>query len=118
MRAAERPFVKFAEAEQQHYAQRDRQTLERVLFFAWFAGRFGDINEISWPELLGALDIIVTPPQVEVRDPEKETRVRQILNAAMSAYASAAGSGLPRSPRCGLRFVGLDDSVFDLACRR
>ncbi len=28
------------------------------------------------------LDITITPPQVEVRDPEKETRVRQILNAA------------------------------------
>ena len=52
------------------------------MFFAWFAGRFGDLDEITWPEIRDSLEIVVTPPQVEVRDPEKETRVRQILNAA------------------------------------
>ncbi len=76
---AETPFVKYAESQQQYYAQRDRKTLWRVLRFAWSAGRFGDV---PWPTLRKALEITVTPPQIEVRDPEKETRVRQMLHKA------------------------------------
>ena len=76
---AETPFVKYAESQQQFYAQRDRKTLWRVLWFAWSAGRFGDV---PWTTLRQALEITVTPPQIEVRDPEKETRVRQMLHEA------------------------------------
>ncbi len=76
---AETPFVKYAESQQQFYAQRDRQTLWRVLRFAWSAGRFGDV---PWPTCERPSQITVTPPQIEVRDPEKETRVRQMLHKA------------------------------------
>jgi hypothetical protein len=74
---AESPFVKFAESQQQFYAQRDRRTLERVLWFAWQAGRFGDAE---WVDIKRSVQIIVTPPQIEVRDPEKETAVRKTLH--------------------------------------
>jgi hypothetical protein len=76
---AESPFVKFAESQQQFYAQRDRRTLERVLWFAWQAGRFGDAE---WVDIKRSVQIIVTPPQIEVRDPEKETAVRKMLHDA------------------------------------
>ena len=57
------------------------------------SGRFG---EVPWPTLRQAIDIQVTPPQIEVRDPEKETRVRQILNSAgiLSRHTWAAQESL------------------------
>jgi hypothetical protein len=76
---AETPFVKYAESQQQFYARRDRKTLWQVLKFGWQAGRFGNV---PWAFIKRSLDITVTPPQIEVRDPEKETKVRQMLHAA------------------------------------
>ncbi len=76
---AETPFVKYAETQQQYYARRDKRTLERVLWFAWTAGRFGDA---PWPLVRRSLDITITPPQVEVRDPEKKSRQELPQSAA------------------------------------
>jgi hypothetical protein len=50
-----------------------------VLWFAWTAGRFGDVE---WGTLKRSLRNDVTPPQIEVRDPEKETSVRKTLHDA------------------------------------
>jgi hypothetical protein len=90
---AETPFVKYAQSQQHFYAQRDRKTLWRVLRFAWSAGRFGDV---PWPTVRQAVDIQVTPPQIEVRDREKETRVRQMLHQAgiLSRHTWSAQEGL------------------------
>jgi hypothetical protein len=90
---AESPFVKFAEAQQQFYAQRDRRTLERVLWFAWLGGRFGDAE---WSDIKRSVQIVVTPPQIEVRDPEKETAVRKTLHDAgiLSRKTWSAQEGL------------------------
>ena len=90
---AESPFVKFAESQQQFYAQRDQRTLKRVLRFAWSAGRFGDV---PWSLVERSVEIIVTPPQTEVRDPEKETHVRAMLHNAgvLSRKTWSAQEGL------------------------
>jgi hypothetical protein len=40
-----------------------------VLWFAWQAGRFGDAE---WHVIKRSVQITVTPPRIEVRDPEKE----------------------------------------------
>ncbi len=90
---AETPFVKYAETQQQYYARRDKRTLERVLWFAWTAGRFGDV---PWRLVQRSVDITITPPQVEVRDPEKETRVRKMLHDAgvLSRQTWSAQEGL------------------------
>ncbi len=77
---AETPFVKYAESQQQFYARRDRRDAlasalvrleRRPLRRRAVAG-----------SAASSLEITVTPPQIEVRDPEKETRVRQMLHAA------------------------------------
>ena len=90
---AESPFVKFAESQQQLYVRRDQRTLKRVLWFAWSAGRFGDV---PWSLVEQSIEITVTPPQIEVRDPEKETRVREMLNKAgiLSRKTWSAQEGL------------------------
>ncbi len=90
---AESPFVKYAEAQQQIYSRRDRRTLERVVWFAWLAGRFGSV---SWPEVVRNIVINITPPQIEVRDPAKETAVRKTLCDAgvLSKQTWSAQEGL------------------------
>ena len=90
---AESPFVKFAESQQQFYARRDKRTLKRVLWFAWSAGRFGDV---PWWLVEQSVEITVTPPQIEVRDPEKETQVRAMLHNAgiLSRKTWSAQEGL------------------------
>ena len=90
---AESPFVKFAESQQKFYARRDNRTLKCVLWFTWSAGRFGDV---PWWLVEKSVEITLTPPQIEVRDPEKETRVREMLNKAgiLSRKTWSAQEGL------------------------
>jgi hypothetical protein len=76
---AESPFVKATQVRQWRLILSHLRILWKVLWFAWRAERFG---AISWEALLEAIDIQVEPPQVSIRDPDKETARRKVLRDA------------------------------------
>jgi hypothetical protein len=90
---AESPFVRAAEARQQSCVRSHLRILRRVVWFAWRAGRFGDI---AWPELLLRVRLEAEPPGVAVRDPDKENNRWKLLvdGGAMAVSTWAAKMGL------------------------
>lgn len=76
---AESPFVKATQVRQSRLIRSHLRILWKVLEFAYRAGRFG---QIPWQTLLARLEIQVEPPQVAVRDPDKETARRKVLRDA------------------------------------
>ncbi|ANS03339.1 hypothetical protein [uncultured Mediterranean phage uvDeep-CGR2-KM19-C37] len=75
---AESPFIKFAMAEQQFYAEGFEGLLWKVLKIAHHFGRCG--SKISFPQLKRLIKIQTTTPRVHVRNRLQETQVNQILH--------------------------------------
>jgi hypothetical protein len=70
------PFHKACEAAQSEEKQSHSRVLWRVVWFAWSAGVLGDI---PWPKLRASVDIQIEPPQIEIRDADKETERRKTM---------------------------------------
>lgn len=70
------PFHKACEAAQHEEQQSHSRVLWRVVWFAWSAGILGDI---PWPQLRASVEIQIEPPQIEIRDADKETARRKIM---------------------------------------
>lgn len=79
---AESPWVKATQARQAYFAIPQIKILERVLWFAFNAGRLRNLSIRSLAEFREAVEIVATPPQVEVRDVGKETDRNDKLNQA------------------------------------
>lgn len=73
------PFVLACESKQQAEAADHERILWRVLYWAWVAGRFGVAR---WEDVRAAIQIKVVPPQVAVRDRDKETLRYKTLSDA------------------------------------
>lgn len=88
----ESPFVKSCEVKQSQFVQKEKEIFWRVIWFAWRAGEFG---EIKWTELQEAVKLVISPPDVAVRERDKETDRRLKLMGAgiVSAQTVAAEEG-------------------------
>lgn len=73
---SENPFVRAMEATQGRVVRSDQRVLWKVLWFAWTAGRFGDV---PWATVYHSLTIQIEMPSVAVRDRNAETNRRKIL---------------------------------------
>lgn len=85
------PFVKACEARQFFYISNFRDMMWRVIRCAFQAGRFrGHVS--SFQEIKRLVEIDVSAPDVEIRDPKTETERRQILfnNGVLSRKTWAA----------------------------
>jgi len=74
---AESPFVRRIERIQRFFVRSDLRVLWRVLWFAWRAGRFG---QIAWETLKQKLSVEIEPPPVAVRDKAQDTNRNKILH--------------------------------------
>ncbi len=71
------PFVISGEVEQQNYADAEERIMWKVLYFAWLDGV---LSEDPWHVVCGKLELTVKGAEIAVRDPDKETGRRAILN--------------------------------------
>jgi len=78
---AESPFVKNCEAEQGYNASRFVSLMWKAVKIAHEAGQFAR-HGVSFDELEQQIEITVESPRVAVRDGDKETARRRILNEA------------------------------------
>jgi hypothetical protein len=72
----ESPFVKACEVKQQDHVQVELEVLWKVVEFAWKAGRFGDV---PWEQIKAEVKITISPPDVAIRDRDKESARRVLL---------------------------------------
>jgi hypothetical protein len=87
------PFVVSCETKQQAEVNEHETILWRVLYWAWQAGRFGGA---TWADVRAAVQLKIVPPQVAIRDRDKETNRRKLLFDAgiLSAQTWAAEEDL------------------------
>lgn len=92
--AAESPFVKAREADQQVYLGEIRSLYWKVIRIAYDAGRFARFG-LSWLELQCAVFLKIDVPKVATRDRLKENQANQIEHQAgvLSGKTWAAESG-------------------------
>jgi hypothetical protein len=65
------PFVKHIETRQSWHVGLWKEVYWKVLWFNWKIGRLGNY---AWSDIRRAVDVMVTPQQVDVRDRMKETQ--------------------------------------------
>lgn len=87
------PFVKEIEKRQFKHENLWKSVYWKVVFFNWKAGRFG---RVAWKDLQHAVEIVLTGPQIDVRDRAKDTqRDLELMNAGLLSPTEAASrSGL------------------------
>ncbi len=87
------PFVKEVETRQGWHVDLWTRVYWKVVWFAWRAGMFAGY---SWSDIRAAVSIVLTAPQVDVRDRMKETQRNILLYDAgiMSPVEVAAREGL------------------------
>jgi hypothetical protein len=72
------PFVLYCEQQQSYFATRYLRIIWKALHNAYVAGRFHAFG-VSWSDILRLIDIQATPPDVAIRDREKETNRRNTM---------------------------------------
>jgi hypothetical protein len=70
------PFVKEVETRQERHIKFWTNIYWRVVWFAWRSGRLG---RYSWMEVKRTIDVILTGPQVDVRERGQETSRNELL---------------------------------------
>lgn len=93
--AAESPFVKAREADQQFYKRHFQSLCWKMLRLAWEAGRF-DRFAIPWERLVALLVVQIGTPAVASRDPLvlAQTQALQLQAGTLSRRTAAAQAGL------------------------
>ena len=73
---AESPFTKSREKDQGFYTRGFKALFWKVLMVAYKMGRFGNV---SWMQVLAAIDLMVTLPEVASRDKLKQAQTNSLL---------------------------------------
>jgi hypothetical protein len=106
------PFVVSGEVEQQKYADAEERIMWKVLYFAWKAG---ELRAPSWHQVRQNIEVDVKGADIAVRDPDKETDRRKVLNESgiLSAKTWATLEGLDHDEEVtnGVRLLGLDPAA-------
>jgi hypothetical protein len=72
------PFVIYCEQQQAYFGTRFLRIFWKALHNAYIAGRFYQFG-VSWSDILKFIDVKAVPPDVAIRDREKETSRRNVL---------------------------------------
>ena len=72
------PFVIYCEQQQAYFGTRFLRIFWKALHNAYIAGRFYQFG-VSWSDILAIVDVKAVPPDVAIRDREKETSRRNVL---------------------------------------